>query len=108
MIDFSELTIDVQLKNKGRLKALIGINYKGIRVTHFRILEDDKSEYRVILLRPSLKVGERWQKIFWTDSDEDYSLLEEKVITSYKEYLSALEGGFEKDNTPLDEIDIPI
>ncbi len=99
-LNLTEMTVEIQLKNKGYIKALAAINYYGVRVTHIRIMENRRTGS--LFVTPPAIYGK--MKCFWIPNEEDRIKFEDFLLAKYKAFWDKVESGEEPDNTPDEEV----
>jgi len=102
-IDFSKLTVEIQLRSKGGMIGQAAIEYDGLRITHFRFMKNTETG-EIFVEMPSLRVWKKYQRMFWILSPEDHEKFEKLLLDKFSEYRRKVKEGKLQDNSPADEI----
>lgn len=100
-IDFNEMKVEVQLKNKGFTRALFGIEYFGLRITHLRLLANKKDGTLFV----SMPMLYNKMKVLWVPDKEDRIKFEKLLMDEYLAYKEKIKNKEAMTNIPLDELD---
>jgi len=86
-IDINEVSHVIKIKDEGKLRATLILQYKDLKIKGFRIVRSkyENNEQELWLQVPSYFAGGRYHKMFFLENEESWKILETRVFKSYKE-----------------------